>query len=279
MQRRSPEEAAGVGAQTSCAEAAEAIGRRMASEDARTELLSLTRSAAALLRWEEEISGLGVAPAVARTGASVAEPAGTPAAAVPPASDAVHEARSLRVLAEEAAVCQACRLHEGRTRSVFARGDEQAEIVFIGEGPGYNEDQEGVPFVGQAGELLDKMVLAMGYEREAVYICNVVKCRPPQNRAPSEDEAAACAPFLDAQLAQVSPSVIVALGRSAAMRLGCVEPEGRGWRGKWSSYRGVPVMATYHPAYLLRTPAAKRQVWDDLQAVLARIGRPLPRGR
>jgi len=260
--------------EASCAQGAEAIGRRMVSEDARAELLALTRSAAALLRWEEEISGCGVAPAPARSrvvdeGAALGD--------VAPASG--DSPRSLSVWAQEAADCRGCRLHEGRTRSVFARGSEQAEIVFIGEGPGYHEDREGLPFVGQAGALLDKMIVAMGYERDAVYICNVVKCRPPENRAPHEDEAAACSRFLDAQVAQVAPRAIVALGRSAAERLGCIEPEGRGWRGKWSSYRGVPVMATYHPAYLLRTPAAKRQVWDDLQAVLARLGRALPGGR
>lgn len=176
----------------------------------------------------------------------------------------------LSALAEEAAGCTACRLHETRTKSVFARGSAETELVFVGEGPGFNEDKRGEPFVGAAGQLLDKMVGAMGFARDAVYICNVVKCRPPENRTPLEDEAAACGRFLEGQLAAVAPRVIVALGRSAAARLGCVE-EGRSWRGAWGMYGEVPVMPTYHPAYLLRNPEMKRAVWEDLQKVTAKL--------
>lgn len=176
----------------------------------------------------------------------------------------------LAALADQAASCTRCRLHETRTRSVFARGAPTAEVVFVGEGPGFHEDRTGLPFVGPAGQLLDKMIAAMGFERDAVYVCNVVKCRPPDNRAPLPDEAAACAPFLDGQLDAVQPRVIVALGRSAAERLGCSEP-GQPWRGVWYRYRQWPVMATYHPAYLLRNPEQKRPVWEDLRKVMARL--------
>ncbi len=181
----------------------------------------------------------------------------------------------LSVLATEVSTCTRCRLHEKRTRTVFARGSENAEIAFVGEGPGYNEDQQGLPFVGAAGQLLDKMIGAMGYGRDEVYVCNVVKCRPPENRTPLPDEAATCEPFLTRQLEVVAPKVIIALGRCAAENLGCAEP-GRSWRGSWGSWRGVPVMATYHPAYLLRSPEMKRPVWEDLQKVMARLGRDVP---
>ncbi|MBN8617145.1 MAG: uracil-DNA glycosylase [Deltaproteobacteria bacterium] len=174
-------------------------------------------------------------------------------------------------LAKDAAGCTACRLHETRTKSVFSRGNPATEIVFVGEGPGFNEDKQGEPFVGAAGQLLDKMVAAMGFARDAVYICNVVKCRPPDNRTPLPDEAAACGRFLDGQLDAVKPRVIVALGRCAAERLGCAEA-GRSWRGSWGEYRGVPVMPTYHPAYLLRNAEMKRPVWEDLQKVTVRLG-------
>ncbi len=177
---------------------------------------------------------------------------------------------ALATLAAEAAACTACRLHESRTKSVFSRGSPDAELAFIGEGPGQNEDLRGEPFVGAAGQLLDRMIEAMGLTRDAVYIANAVKCRPPNNRTPQPDEVRACAPFLDAQLDLVRPRVIVALGKTAAERLGCVV-EGQGWRGRWNEYRGIPVMPTYHPAFLLRSPEMKRPVWEDLQAVLARL--------
>lgn len=173
-------------------------------------------------------------------------------------------------LAKAAAGCTACRLHETRTKSVFSRGSAETEIVFVGEGPGFNEDKQGEPFVGAAGQLLDKMVSAMGFARDAVYICNVVKCRPPENRTPLPDEAAACGHFLDGQLDAVRPRVIVALGRCAAERLGCAEA-GQSWRGSWGEYKGVPVMPTYHPAYLLRNAEMKRPVWEDLQKVTQRL--------
>ncbi|MEZ4254083.1 MAG: uracil-DNA glycosylase [Polyangiales bacterium] len=183
----------------------------------------------------------------------------------------------LQVLAEEAASCTACRLHEGRTKSVFSRGSASALVAFVGEGPGYHEDQSGQPFVGPAGQLLDKMIAAMGLGDDEIYVCNVVKCRPPNNRTPQPDEASSCAGFLRAQLDVVAPKIIVALGRSASEGLGCIEPGARGWRGAWTSWNGIPVISTFHPAYLLRSPEQKRPVWNDLQAVVKKLGRTLPR--
>ncbi|MCA9583265.1 MAG: uracil-DNA glycosylase [Myxococcales bacterium] len=178
----------------------------------------------------------------------------------------------LAQVAAEVAGCTRCALHAERTQTVFARGNTEADLVFVGEGPGFNEDKQGVPFVGKAGQLLDRMIRAMGLTDDDVYICNVVKCRPPNNRTPLAEEAAACEPYLVAQLTAVAPKVIVALGRCAAENLGCTNPEARGWRGTWSEWRGVPTMATYHPAFLLRNENMKRPVWEDLQQVMARLG-------
>jgi DNA polymerase len=140
--------------------------------------------------------------------------------------------------------------------------------MFIGEGPGAEEDRTGRPFVGQAGRLLDEMIFAMGFERREVYIANVVKCRPPGNRDPREDEVAACSAFLDRQIELIAPRVIVALGKPAARRLtGSNKPMGA-LRGRWASYRGTPLMPIFHPAYLLRTPKAKSETWKDLKQVM-----------
>jgi len=143
--------------------------------------------------------------------------------------------------------------------------------MFIGEGPGADEDRTGRPFVGQAGKLLDRMIFAMGFERADVYIANVVKCRPPGNRDPKEDEVASCAPYLDRQIELIQPGVLVALGKPASHRLtGTTKPMGA-MRGRWSSYRGIPLMPIFHPAYLLRNPKAKREVWHDLKMVIERL--------
>lgn len=218
-----------------------------------------------------------IASPIARPAATEApeRPQAPAAAPAPSAEEAPVDARTrLTVLAEEAASCTACRLHEGRTRSVFARGNPDGALVaFVGEGPGYHEDQQGLPFVGNAGQLLDKMIAAMGLSQDEIYVCNVVKCRPPDNRTPNPDEAAACMRFLEGQLDAVKPQVIVALGRHAAENLGV---GGGGWRGRWGTFAGVRVMPTYHPAYLLRSPEQKRPVWEDLQKVVAALGRELP---
>ena len=143
--------------------------------------------------------------------------------------------------------------------------------MFIGEGPGADEDRTGRPFVGQAGKLLDEMIFALGFDRRQVYIGNVVKCRPPGNRDPREDEMAACSEFLDRQIELIGPRVIVALGRVAARRLtGTDKPMGA-LRGRWTSYLGIPLMPMFHPAYLLRNELAKRAAWDDLKSVRQRL--------
>jgi uracil-DNA glycosylase len=167
--------------------------------------------------------------------------------------------------------CSRCRLAEGRRRLVFGEGDPHAPVMFIGEGPGAEEDRTGRPFVGPAGKLLDAMIFALGFERREVFIANVVKCRPPGNRDPGVDEVAACAPFLDRQIELVRPRVIVALGRPAARRLtGSTKPM-RALRGSWTSYLGIPLVATFHPAYLLRSPAEKRAAWDDLKTIRRKL--------
>jgi len=179
----------------------------------------------------------------------------------------------LAALAEEVAGCQRCALAATRTRAVFGVGDPQAACMVIGEGPGADEDRQGEPFVGRAGRLLNEMLRAIGLEREAVYIANIVKCRPPRNRDPRPEEVAACAAYLERQIEQVAPRVIVALGRVAAQNLLATrEPIGR-LRGREHRHpgSGVTVVVTYHPAYLLRSPLEKRRAWQDLLRVRARL--------
>lgn len=209
------------------------------------------------------------------------QPQLTSAAGVTGGANAEGDDRRMRLalLAEEVRPCTKCPLCESRTQTVFARGNPSAEVCFVGEGPGADEDAQGEPFVGAAGQLLDKMIVAMGYRRGDVYICNIVKCRPPQNRKPEPKEIEACLPYLRDQLALVKPKVIVALGATAVAGLtGSTEGITR-LRGKWKLYKGTtPIMPTFHPAYLLRTPAAKREVWSDLQEVMKHLGKPLSRG-
>jgi uracil-DNA glycosylase family 4 len=182
-----------------------------------------------------------------------------------------ERAEALAALAAEAEVCEKCALARGRNKVVFGTGDPNADLMFVGEGPGAEEDRQGLPFVGAAGQLLDKIIQAIGLERAQVYIANVVKCRPPGNRDPLPDEAAACRPYLDRQIDLVQPKVIVALGRVAAQALlGNDLPLGR-MRGRWFKVRGVPTMVTYHPAALLRNRAWKRPTWEDMQAVRDRL--------
>ncbi len=173
--------------------------------------------------------------------------------------------------------CTQCGLHETRKQTVFARGKGTSGLCFVGEGPGADEDEQGYPFVGAAGQLLDKMILAMGFERDDVYVCNIVKCRPPNNRKPNDEEMTKCSPFLKRQLELIRPEVIVALGGTATQGL---LGDTRGItkiRGKFRLYEGrIAVMPTFHPAYLLRNPSAKKEVWTDLKQVLKHIGRTLP---
>jgi uracil-DNA glycosylase len=175
---------------------------------------------------------------------------------------------SLQLLRQEIGDCQRCRLHQSRTKLVFGDGSPTARLVFVGEAPGYDEDQQGLPFVGRAGRLLDRMIAAMGMRRSEVYICNVSKCRPPQNRNPSADEVAACSPFLFRQIEAIQPRVICLLGNYASQTLLQTTLNISQLRGKDRYWRGIPVVATFHPAYLLRNPAQKASTWSDLRRVL-----------
>ncbi len=230
---------------------------------------------------EEAAGGRGVqvpaaplpaAPARAPSSRVLLEPS------LPVAVPATLEERWARLKALEAAVadCTRCALSQTRTHTAFSRGDGSSGVCFVGEGPGAEEDRQGVPFVGPAGQLLDKMIVAMGLKPSEVYVCNVVKCRPPDNRKPSPAEISACRGYLEEQLALMQPKVIVVLGATALEGLfGRSESITRA-RGNWRLYQGIPVMPTFHPAYLLRVPAAKRDAWQDLQAVVQQLGRTLP---
>ena len=240
-------------------------------------------------------AGSSAARGFAPRAGSGAPPSGTAAAPPPPGGAIVspvspgadvaspeREAAKLRLveLAAEVKTCTKCALYAARTQTVFARGNPAAELCFVGEGPGADEDAEGFPFVGKAGQLLDRMIAAMGYQRDDVYICNIVKCRPPNNRKPEPDEMGKCMPYLREQLDLVAPKVIVALGATAVEGLLGVGGGITRLRGQWKVYRATPVMPTFHPAYLLRNPEAKREVWADLQAVMKQLGRsPPPAGR
>lgn len=176
-----------------------------------------------------------------------------------------HTLEELRAILGE---CRRCRLHEGRTHLVFGEGDPRAALVFVGEGPGRDEDRVGRPFVGESGGLLTRIIEAMGLTRDRVYICNVVKCHPPKNRDPREDEVGACIPFLRRQLDLIQPAVICVLGRVAGRALLGADFSITRDRGRWFEYRGVPVMPVFHPAYLLRNPSAKRHAWEDVQKIM-----------
>jgi uracil-DNA glycosylase family 4 len=186
---------------------------------------------------------------------------------------------SLLRIREDIGECTRCRLHKTRRHIVFADGHPQAQLVFVGEGPGADEDATGIPFVGRAGKLLTQMIQAMGLQREDVYICNVVKCRPPENRQPQPDEVATCGPYLVRQLEVVNPKVIVCLGATAAQTLLETTTGISKFRGQWQDFRGKKLLATYHPAYLLRNPAAKGEVWKDLQKVMAELGLAVKKGK
>ncbi len=175
--------------------------------------------------------------------------------------------------------CTRCKLHHARNKIVFGDGNPKAELVFVGEGPGRDEDAQGLPFVGRAGKLLTQMIEAMGLQRKDVYICNVVKCRPPENRTPERDEVSTCSPFLLRQLDAIAPKVIVCLGSVAAQTLLETNRGISHFRGQWLEFRGRRLMATYHPAYLLRNPNAKGDVWKDLQKVMAVLGLEVKKGK
>jgi DNA polymerase len=182
----------------------------------------------------------------------------------------------LAALAVRVSACQECPLGRGRRLAVFGEGASKADLVFVGEGPGADEDRAGRPFVGRSGQLLTKIIAAMGFDREQVYITSVVKCRPPGNRTPSPEEAAACRPYLDRQLALIGPKVVVALGAAATKTL-LDKPGGiTSLRGRFYDMGGLRVMPTFHPAYLLRNPQQKAKVWHDMKLVLSALGAPVP---
>lgn len=232
------------------------------------DLRSLARELALHARWALE-KGEKEAPL----------PSAEPAAIPPPAPEGpplspLHGTGSDALLSIRRAMgeCSRCGLCESRSRIVFGTGNPRARLVFVGEGPGAEEDAQGVPFVGAAGQLLTRMIEAMGLRREDVYICNVVKCRPPGNRNPAPAEVEACEPFLREQLRAIGPEVIVALGKFAAQVLLREETPITRLRGRWRTYEGIDLLPTFHPAYLLRSPEEKGKAWADLQLVMARLG-------
>jgi DNA polymerase len=197
------------------------------------------------------------------------------AAAVPPAD----RAAALQLIRDEIGDCTRCALHSGRNKLVFGDGDPAARLMFVGEGPGADEDAQGLPFVGKAGQLLNNMINAMGLKREQVYIANVVKCRPPGNRTPEPAEGNTCSPFLFRQIDVVRPQVLVALGATAATYLLGQRQPLAGLRGRVHAFRGTQLIITYHPAYLLRDPRQKKEAWADLQIAMRELGlKPPARG-
>jgi uracil-DNA glycosylase len=198
----------------------------------------------------------------------------SPAAGSPSLFEAADriEGDTLERIRADIGDCTRCRLHKARHNIVFGVGNPKAKLVFVGEGPGHDEDVQGEPFVGRAGKLLTQMIEAMSLKREDVYICNVVKCRPPENRLPERDEIATCSPFLLRQLEAIQPKVICCLGACSAQTLLQTNQGISKFRGEWFDFRGAKLIATYHPAYLLRNPNAKGEVWKDLQKVMAVLG-------
>lgn len=190
---------------------------------------------------------------------------------VPEAAD-VAALAILSAVEEAGKRCIRCRLAKTRTQVVFGSGNPSADLMFVGEAPGRDEDLEGFPFVGRAGKLLTDIIGAMKLSRESVYIANVIKCRPPGNRNPEPDEMAACSPWIERQIELIEPKVIVTLGKFAAQKLLGKPVPISSVRGEWQRYRDISLMPTYHPAYLLRTPSAKKDVWNDMKKVMAKLG-------
>ncbi|HEX9428284.1 MAG TPA: uracil-DNA glycosylase family protein [Candidatus Polarisedimenticolia bacterium] len=211
-----------------------------------------------------------VAPAPPRTarGAGNDDETASPLQGLP-APEGSDPAAALAAIREEIGDCRRCRLCEGRTQIVFGVGDPRARLMFVGEGPGADEDRQGEPFVGRAGQLLTRIIESMGLRRQEVYIANVVKCRPPENRTPLPDETGICSPFLLRQIMAIHPRVIVCLGTPAAQTLLGTRATITRLRGVFKEVRGIRIMPTFHPAYLLRNPAAKKEVWEDMKKVIA----------
>jgi DNA polymerase len=199
------------------------------------------------------------------------------AVAPKPESGVADSTRALRLIREDLGDCTRCPLHrQGRKQIVFGVGNPRAQLMFIGEAPGADEDAQGEPFVGRAGQLLNNMIRAMGLRREDVYIANIIKCRPPGNRTPERDECETCSPFLLRQISVISPEVIVALGAVAAKTLLAINAPMADMRGHWYDFRGTRLAVTYHPAFLLRDPRQKKEAWKDLQMVMKGLGMAVP---
>ncbi|MEZ4391381.1 MAG: uracil-DNA glycosylase [Polyangiales bacterium] len=272
------------------------------SADPRAELAELSRLLQTHLSWQRDLGATelprGVAPpappptpvdppppapvvSAALDPAPPAPPTVSPAPAEPPRAPAPVTAEppraltrleALGVIQAEVQGCTACKLAARRTHTVFARGNPEARLVFVGEAPGEQEDKQGLPFVGPAGALLDKIIVAMSLRPDDVYVCNVVKCRPPGNRQPEADELEACTPFLLRQLGVVRPEIIVSLGRTASSYLLGVNAPMSKIRGRWHEFQGVALMPTWHPSYLLREPQRKADTWADMKLVMRRLG-------
>lgn len=227
------------------------------------------------LTAEELAQEAARAAEAARTSPPAApRPAAAPAApAAPEPQRSESPLEQLRRIRAELGECQRCSLGKGRTRLVFGAGSPEAEIMFIGEAPGHDEDLQGEPFVGAAGQLLTKMIEAMGLQREEVYIANIIKCRPPGNRDPLPEEVERCEPFLREQIAAIAPRIIIAMGNHAAKTLLRTELGITRLRGRFHTYQGIPLRPTFHPAYLLRNAEQKRPAWEDLKAVMAEMDR------
>jgi uracil-DNA glycosylase family 4 len=233
------------------------------------ELRDVARALLAHVEYQRDLGAQGVPAAPLAT--SVV--AGTPVVERPGSTDAPETLEQVRA---DLGDCQRCKLAGGRRTLVYGVGNPKARLVFVGEGPGADEDAKGEPFVGRAGQLLTEIITkGMQLRREDVYICNVVKCRPPGNRNPEPDEVAACEPFLMRQLGAIGPEVIVALGKFAAQTLLRSKSPITQVRGRWFDYQGVMLMPTFHPAYLLRNPGDKRLVWEDIQKVMRVLGLPI----
>lgn len=255
----------------------------------REELAGIVDQALEYTLWLKEDGVTRMDGSVAAAGRSTparkAIPVATPAAKAAPAArapvrseprPAAREGESLAAIAAEVAACSRCPLHLKRTHTVPGQGNEHPEILFVGEAPGADEDEQGLAFVGRAGQLLTKMIQAMGLTREEVFIANIAKCRPPDNRQPTPEEMETCLPFLRRQIVVLQPKVIIAMGAVAVRGLLQNMTGITKLRGSWQQLDGIDVMPTYHPAYLLRNPPSKKEAWADLQAVLKRLGRPIP---
>jgi DNA polymerase len=226
----------------------------------------------------ETLAALKPVPAPKPTVRPSAAPRSVSRAPAPAAQSGVRVAgRTLEEIAGQIRTCTACPLSGSRTNTVPGEGNpNRPDVMFIGEGPGADEDVQGRPFVGAAGQLLDKMIVAMGYKREEIFIANIVKCRPPGNRVPLPEEMNACIPYLKAQIALIQPKIIVALGKTAVEGLLNKPVAITKFRGTWCKYETIYLMPTYHPAYLLRSPGKKGEAWADLKAVLSRLGKEPP---